>query len=281
MLWLVYALSSAFLFALTALLSRVVSINSAHPRAYSVIFGFMSGVCALLLFLVEPFSFRAVSMTVIILTICSTLCYSFGDRVLFFVSRSIEASLVTIIDKLTPVVTFVASLIFLGESFTWLKLVAVVLILSGNFLIVIKNTKIKFDLPFFLALFAALAVGIGLTIDKHVSVAYAVPLYAFINFFAPALYNTFLPPIAFSTVVREAKVAWRGILLIAVGNVVSYYFVLKAFSLADASRVVPIMSSSTLIIVLAGVIFLKERSHIGRKVIAGLCVCVGVVLISV
>lgn len=281
MLWLVYALLSAFLFAITALLSRVVSIDSAHPRAYSVIFGCASSVFALFLFLVEPFSFRPLSTIVIVLTIISTLCYSFGDRVLFFVSRSIEASLVAILDRLTPIVTFVASLVFLGESFTWLKLTAVVLILLGNFLIVLRNTKVKFDLPFFMALLASVAVGIGLTIDKRVSIAYAFPVYTFINFFGPTLYNTFLPPIGFRTVVREAKIAWRGILLIAAGNVVSYYFVLKAFSLADASRVVPIMSSSTLIIVLAGAIFLKERSHVGRKLVAALCVCVGVVLISV
>ena len=281
MLWLVYALSSAFLFALVALLSRVVSIDSAHPRAYSSIFGLSAGVCTLFLFFLEPFSFRPVSTIVIILTICSTLCYSVGDRVAFTVSKSIEASLVTIIDKLTPVVTFVASLIFLGESFTLLKLVAVILILLGNLLIVYKSTIIKFDTPFFLALFAAASVGIGLTIDKHISIAYALPVYAFINFFAPALYNTFLPPIPLSIVVREAKVAFWRILLIAAGSVLSYYFVLKAFSLADASRVVPIMSSSTLIVVLAGAIFLKERTDIGRKLLAGLCVCVGVVLISV
>lgn len=280
MLWLVYALLAALLFAVVALLSRVIGIDSAHPRAYSVIFGFVSGICALFLFVVEPFSLRPISITVIVLTICSTLCYSFGDRVVFVVSKSIEASLVTIIDKLTPVVTFVASLIFLGESFTWLKLVAVGLILLGNLLIVFKSTTIKFDTPFLLALLSAVALGIGLTIDKRISIAYALPVYAFINFFAPALYNTFLPPIALSTVVREAKVAFWRIAVFAAASVLGYYFTLKAFSLADASRVVPIMSSSTLLIVLAGAIFLKERTQMGRKVIAGMCVCIGVVLIS-
>lgn len=281
MLWLVFALLAALLFAIVALLSRVIGIDSAHPRAYSVIFGFTSGVFALFLFVVEPFSFRPVSATVIVLTIVATLCYSFGDRVVFVVSKSIEASLVTIIDKLTPVVTFVASLIFLGESFTWLKLVAVMFILLGNLLIVYKSAAIKFDVPFLLAVLSAVVLGIGLTIDKHISVAYALPVYAFINFFAPALYNTFLPPIGFSTVIREARVAFWRIAVFAVASVLGYYFTLKAFSLADASRVVPIMSSSTLIVVLAGAIFLKERTHLGRKLIAGLCVCVGVVLISV
>ena len=74
------------------------------------------------------------------------------------VSKSIEASLVTIIDKITPVVTFVASLIFLGESFTWLKLVAVVLILMGNLLIVYRSATIKFNVPFVLAVLSAVVL---------------------------------------------------------------------------------------------------------------------------
>ena len=281
MLWLIYALLAALLFALFALLSRVISIDSTHPRAYSVIFGLSSAVCTLFLFILEPFSFKPVSTAVLILTIISTICYGLSDRLLFTVSKSIEASLLTIIDKLTPVVTFVASLIFLGEGFTLKKLIAVVFILLGNLLVVYKSTVIKFDTPFFLALFAAACLGIGLTIDKRISIAYALPVYAFINFFAPALYNTFLPPLGFHTIAQQFKGVYKSIALLAVISVLGYYFTLKAFSLADASKVVPIMSSSTILVVLAGAIFLKERSHLGRKVIAGICVCVGVVLLSV
>ena len=154
-------------------------------------------------------------------------------------------------------------------------------ILLGNLLVVYKSTVIKFETPFFLALFAAACLGIGLTIDKRISIAYALPVYAFINFFAPALYNTFLPPLSFRTIAQQFKGVYKSIALLAAISVLGYYFTLKAFSLADASKVVPIMSSSTILVVLAGAIFLKERSHLGRKVIAGVCVCVGVVLLSV
>lgn len=281
MLWLTYALLAALLFAMFALLSRVISINSAHPRAYSVIFGLSSATCSLFLFIVESFSFRPISTIVLVLTVAATVCYGLSDRLLFTVSKSIEASLLTIINKLTPVVTFVASLVFLGEGFTLRKLVAVVFILLGNLLVVYRSTVIKFDTAFFLALFAAACLGIGLTIDKRVSIAYALPMYAFINFFAPVLYNTFLPPLALSTITREFKGAFWKIALLAAISVLGYYFTLKAFSLADASRVVPIMSSSTILVVLSGAIFLKERSQLGRKLLAGIYVCIGVVLLSV
>ncbi len=281
MLWLVYALLAALLFALFSLLTRVVSINSAHPRAYSVIFGVSSGACALLLFALEPFSFHPVSSVVLLLTVISTIFYGLSDRLLFTVSQSIEASLLTIIDKLTPVVTFVASCVLLGEGFTFKKVIAVVFILLGNLLVVYKSTVIKFDKAFFFALISAACLGLGLTIDKRISLAYALPVYAFINFFTPALYNMFLPPLPFRTVTRELKGAFWQIALLAAMSVLGYYFTLKAFSLAEASKVVPVMSSSTILIVLVGVLFLKERSHLGRKLTASLCVCIGVVLLSI
>ncbi|GAC1356258.1 MAG: hypothetical protein NVSMB38_37630 [Ktedonobacteraceae bacterium] len=280
MLWLIYALLAAMLFATFALLARIISIDGTHPRAYSVIFGWSSAAFSLILFVVEPFAFRPIASVVLVLTLVATVCYGLSDRLLFTVSKSIEASLLTIIDKLTPVVTFVASGIFLGEGFTLKKLVAVVCILLGNLLVVYKSTVIKFDRAFFLALFAAACLGIGLTIDKRISIAYALPVYAFINFFVPSLYNIFLPPLAFGTIAREFKGAFWKITLLAAMSVLGYYFTLKAFSLAEASKVVPIMSSSTILVVLAGAIFLKERSQLGRKVIAGICVCAGVVLLS-
>ncbi len=281
MLWLVYSLLTALFFAIFALLSRVISVDSKNPRAYSVMFGVSSALFSLLLFTLEPFSFKPVSWLVLILTLVATICYGLSDRLLFTVSKSIEASFLTIIDKLTPAVTFVASCIFLGESFTLQKVVAVMLILLGNLLIVYKGTTIKFDKAFFLAVFAAVSIGIGLTIDKRASIAYALPVYAFINFFVPALYNIFLPPLPFSTIAREVKGAlWKIALLAAIG-VLGYYFTLKSLSLAEASKVVPIISSSIILVVLAGAIFLKERSHLGRKTIASICVCIGVVLLSV
>ncbi|GAC1631189.1 MAG: hypothetical protein NVS4B11_31340 [Ktedonobacteraceae bacterium] len=280
MLWLIYALLAAMLFATFALLARIISIDGTHPRAYSVIFGWSSAAFSLILFVVEPFAFRPIASVVLVLTLVATVCYGLSDRLLFTVSKSIEASLLTIIDKLTPVVTFVASGIFLGEGFTLKKLVAVVCILLGNLLVVYKSTVIKFDRAFFLALFAAACLGIGLTIDKRISIAYALPVYAFINFFVPSLYNIFLPPLACGTIAREFKGAFWKITLLAAMSVLGYYFTLKAFSLAEASKVVPIMSSSTILVVLAGAIFLKERSQLGRKVIAGICVCAGVVLLS-
>lgn len=280
MSWLIYALLSATLFAAGALVSRVISVDSSYPRAYSVMFGFISSVLVLFLFLTQPITFHQLPLYVILLTFVATLCYGLGDRLSFFLSKHIEASLLTIIDKLTPVVTFVASLVFLGEALTAKKLIAVILIIVGNVIVVYKSTLIKINKAFFLALLVAVCVGIALTIDKRVSTSYPLPFYTLINFFMPAVYNISLPPLPVKALAYEFKHAFWRVALFSIITVTAYFCVLKALSLGEASKVVPVQSSSTIIIVLAGVFFLKERTHLRRKFIAGICVFIGVVLLG-
>jgi uncharacterized membrane protein len=116
MLWLVYALLAVSFSTIFALLARIIGMSSQHPRAYTVIFEVLSALFSLLLITIEPLSLRPVSGTVIVLTILTTLCYGVNDRLLFFINKSIEASSLTIIDKLVPVVTFLASFFCLGKT---------------------------------------------------------------------------------------------------------------------------------------------------------------------
>ncbi len=280
MFWFVYALLAVGFSTMFALLSRIISINSQYPRAYSVIFEVSAALFSLLLITTEPFSLHTLSWSILFLTFLTTLCYGVSDRLLFFVNRSLDASSLTIIDKLASIVTFVTSVYLLGESITLRKLIAVSLIIGGNLLVVYKSSVIKLNRGFVLALIAATCFGLASTIDKRASTAYSLSTYSFITFFVPAIYNMFFPPLSLSIVVYEFKRASWKILLLAALSTLAYYCTLKALRGAEASLVIPIVNSSTIFVVLAGMIFLKERSHIDKKIIAGLCVVIGIFLLS-
>ncbi|KKU23262.1 MAG: hypothetical protein UX34_C0013G0017, partial [Candidatus Woesebacteria bacterium GW2011_GWF1_46_13] len=51
---------------------------------------------------------------------------------------------------------------------------------------------------------------------------------------------------------------------------------LKALELQEATRVIPIVQTSTLTTVLAGVVLLNEKEHLVKKVIAGFTAFAGV-----
>jgi uncharacterized membrane protein len=62
-------------------------------------------------------------------------------------------------------------------------------------------------------------------------------------------------------------------------NLLAYYFLLRAFALAEASKVIMIYSTQTVLVVLSGIVLLAERDYIVRKILAAFIVFIGVLLI--
>jgi len=63
-------------------------------------------------------------------------------------------------------------------------------------------------------------------------------------------------------------------------NIISLYLIAMAFRLGDASKVNAIYQGTLIFAVLAGIIFLKERENIGRKLIGTFITLIGVLLLS-
>ena len=69
--------------------------------------------------------------------------------------------------------------------------------------------------------------------------------------------------------------AWIALLLASL-NVIGYLLNLKALEIAEATRVIPIVQTSTLFTVIFGILLLKERDNVPRKIIAGILAITGV-----
>lgn len=279
--WFAYAIISTLSGAAFALLARNLTVNSANPRAFSVIFGIWAAFFSILLFIVDPFYFKALPLHIILLTILITILYAIHDRTQFYASKLVEASTLTLIWQLIPVVGFITALIFLHESFTLQKFIALLLIVGGNLLVIYKHPLLRANKGMVYAFIATVAVGIAIGINKGVSAGYSLPLYSAIAFFFPSVYNAVLPPLPPKTIAKELKLAGLGIILLAAINVLQFYSNLLAYRLTDASKVIPITASTTILVVMSGIIFLGERTQIKKKLIAVVGVFVGIVLISI
>ena len=75
--------------------------------------------------------------------------------------------------------------------------------------------------------------------------------------------------------VRKHKKILTMWVLTAVGSSFAY---LNAFALADASTVVPVMELSTIVAVVGGIVLLRERTDVLRKLAGTAAVIAGVVL---
>ena len=60
----------------------------------------------------------------------------------------------------------------------------------------------------------------------------------------------------------------------------SFFFLLKAFQLGNVPQVVALTASTTLLTALAGVVVLKEDTHITLKIIAAVLATAGLILVQ-
>lgn len=280
MTWIVFALLSLIFSTTFQVLSRVLAVKSENPRVFSTVFNSIATIFAFLLLFLEPWSIKSFPpVGIIFLTLLSTILYGVFERTQFYVRKNIDASTLTILFRLAPVITLIASFLILKENITFVKISAVACIIGANILLVSGKRDFKFNKYLLLAILCAVSLGLAWTIDKKASVYYSTVIYSIIIWTLPVFYIASFPLVSFKSIVTEFKISTWKIPLLAAANVLQFYFQLKALYLADASKVIPVISSSTVLTVLLGIILLKERNNLGRKIIAGALVFIGVLLL--
>ena len=93
------------------------------------------------------------------------------------------------------------------------------------------------------------------------------------------LFVLYFPYLKFSDIKKEIKISSWKIALLSLFNVIGYFIQLKAQALADATRVIPIVQTSTLLTVIFGIFILKEKDNLFKKIFAGIIAIGGVFLL--
>lgn len=274
--WFVPSLVAAVLFTVKYLLGRELSVRSVNPHAFSVIYNLFCGSFALGLFLIEPLFFTLPPVSILLITTGVILLNTLYSRTEFYARKYIEASMLTVFIELASVVTFVTSIILLRESVTIQKIIASMLIFGGTFLLVAHNMHTFSPRSLRYSLIMAISLGLAWTMDKRASIFYSLPLYAFLTYAVPGILLSFLPGLPRGALQRELQHAPWKISVLSLVEVGAYYSVLKAFQYGEASKVILVVGTSTMLTVVAGIIFLKERSSMLRKMLAAIAVSVGV-----
>lgn len=112
------ALLTALVWAIFDLVSRPLSVRSQNPLALSVLYNIVGGVFALTFLLVEPGKFAGITAMILALTFFITLLYGIVEATQFFARKYLEVSYSSILFQLTPIVTLVGAILFLGEQAT-------------------------------------------------------------------------------------------------------------------------------------------------------------------
>lgn len=278
--WFWTAVTATSLFTVYDLLARTVGVKSKNPLAFSMAYNLLASALCLIIFVLSGEKVEQVPLSTMGLTILMTILYAIFERTEYYAHKHVEASVLTIILKLATAITFISSIIFLKERLVWQKVLALALIIGANILISYKNKANLTKTGLIYGVIVALSLGFAWTIDKKASIFYPLSFYAFIGYFVPVIYNLIIFRPKVKAIIREIKLNIWQLPCLAIPVVIGYLLMIKAFSMADASKVILITSSSSIWVLLLGIILLKEKTNIVKKILAGAMVFIGVLILE-
>lgn len=278
------ALATAVLFSSYSLLSRTLVIRSASPLAFSVAFYALATIFSLSGALVLGFgSFSDVTVTIILVTFLGTLIWAVYAAAQFFARQELEASRFALIFQITPIISFIGGVIVLGDSLTLTKGLAVLLIVTGNMVALLKHGGTVSKRGLLFAFATVVPLGLAYIADKVVVSHYPVWFYSSLIFGTSAIYLAVLVWFregSFRSIGKEFEIARWKLPLLSVVCVTGYLSMLSAFRIVDLSVAVPIVFTSSIFSTLGGIVILRERGGVPQKLVGAFLVFVGVWLIN-
>lgn len=280
--WFTYAIISTFFFAAQELWLRTLAINSVVPRVSSAIYNAWGAFFAITIFLLGKGSFAplfSLSATQYLLIASSCLLYGLYERYQFIARKGIEASILTIIFRLETVIASIIAIIVLREPLTLEKTLGTVAIVFASIMLSYKNARLIRNRALFFALLCSVFIGVAMTVDKPASSGIPATLYSVITWTCSVIVIAF-PGIKKNQFLKEFSIGNWKIAVAALLNVIGYMLFIQALSYGESSRVVPIVAINSILVVFGGIILLRERDHLWRKIAAGLIAFAGVYLLK-
>ena len=283
MTWIFYALTAVVFYTFLTLSQRVIATKSKYPRAASFVFNlFASATTLIYLFFtggLKDITFKA-SLPAWGTVLIACLFYGLFERNRFIIYKYLDASNATIVSNVSVVIAFVGSLFIYHEHLSLPKLVGALLILIA--LVVISQNKSKSSHFSTKGLLIGLLIytfgGLGWMLDKAGATNFNSSTYSLFVWIFPTIL-VFLPFIKKSEIVTEIKLGGWKILVAAALNAFGYLFQLRALEISEATKVLPILQTSTFFTVILAALLLKEKDHLGRKSICAILAIIGSVLL--
>ena len=285
-MWILYAFGSAFFAGITAILAKIGIKNTDSNLATAIRTIVILLFSWLMVFIVGSFNtITELSSKTIIFLILSGIATGLSWLCYFKALQLGNVNKVTPIDKSSTILTMILAMIFLGESITILKVISIILIGVGTYLMIEKknDTKQAKDNKWLLyafgsAIFASLTSILGKIgiegVESNLGTAIrtiVVLVMAWIVVFVTKKQ---------SEIKKIDKRSWKFLLLSGLTTGLSWLCYYKALQDGEASIVVPIDKLSIVITIVFSYIILKEK--LNKKSMLGLIgIIVGTLLLLI
>ncbi|MEA3355377.1 MAG: DMT family transporter [Patescibacteria group bacterium] len=278
--WFQLSLLSAILMTVRGLLARFLLRNKGDARGFTILHDFFAGIAIIPFFFIYGFKFPPAIIPILGLLV-ATLVYAVGDITNIKSYQLEEASIVTPLIKLRVIIVLVGSAVFLHESITWLKLLAIIFVLCGSIIIGFEKGKFVFSKGVKYSLLSAFFLGCAFLLDKAFVVNYSLPVYMSTILFLPALWILISTKNGLQRSINELKLQKWGVVIAGLFFGWALFAFLAAISKGEVSRSTAVVELSLVFIAVGGYVFLNERKKLWQKIIGSLLILVGVLLVKI
>lgn len=283
MTWQLFILASVLSYSTSAIFQRVVmKDDKTDPAAVSILSEII--ITALLAgygFLVGKPSLSGLGNYIVPLLILTVL-YAVGFLAQQKALKRTEAANFTIIFSFRAVVTAFLSVLFLKEMLIGKHIVGAALILCSIIIVNVKKGGLSFRKEDLLSLFVAICYGAANTNDRFILRSMDLYTYLPIAFLLPGLFTMLLKPSGL-TKIRPllSRSIFPKFLIWCVLYAISALTFFAALQIAPSATQVSLIGlTSTICIVILAALFIGERDHLLKKLIAaGLSVAGAMLLV--
>ncbi len=259
---------------------KIATKKMQRPGAMAVITDLIGGFGVLSLCIFYKISFPSNPLVYLFLAMSITF-YAISDRMNATVRKGLPVSTFVITKQLNPVIMVFAGLLFLDEPLAILKILGAFLIVFSNILVLYEKGRLVINKYLIMSLLASISFTTGLLMDVNNSIHFTLPIYISCILLGPAIMIIIFDKVRLKDIKSEFLLGNRR-LIVVVGLCYAFtnFLMMRAYQLQTVSTVAPLLSTAVIMNVLAGYIFLKEKSGIVKKIIAAILIILGIILIK-
>jgi len=277
--WFILSILAGLTFAGARVVARASLRKQGSPLAFTAIHDFIAGLALL------PFIWIQLELP----TLSITWLYFFGfitfafltDWFAFLALQNIDVSEYQIINQSRNIFILFGGLLLFSEVITTSKLLSVFLIILGVIVVMYERSKLRINRGFVFTILSTLFAVIAFSFVKLAIVDFSETAFASFGLLAVGIISFGCVGFRAKEIKKELQLNAKGIILAAIlfsGFELSLFL---ALNIGEISRVIPVTQSSLIFAVLAGILFLRERTRLPQKAIGTVLVGIGIVLMYI
>lgn len=188
-------------------------------------------------------------------------------------------SVSSIITRTRMIWVAIFALLFLGESLNFINYLGIAVVFLGLSVVVAPH-KFFVDRGVKITTLFSLEVAIFVTVIKAISLDVSIPLIVLVS----AIPSMFIFPLFMKnkkqTIISFPKTRLNAKILFALTNFIAFYGYILAIKSGPVSIVTALYQSMIVAGVIAGIVFLKEREDIAKKIVGSAVTVIGIYLLT-